>query len=90
MTNMQAYLGLSQLSKLEKILNSKRAIHKEYEKIFKNNKYFRLNSEKKYCKVTIGWTVSLLKKYIKDRNKIILKLMKRKIFVDHFGENSLL
>ena len=88
---MQAYLGLSQLSKLEKILNSKRAIHKEYEKIFKNNKYFRLNSEKKYCKSNY-WlnSITLKKKYIKDRNKIILKLMKRKIFVDHFGENSLL
>ena len=81
MTNMQAYLGLSQLSKLEKILNSKRAIHKEYEKIFKNNKYFRLNSEKKYCKSNY-WlnSITLKKKYIKDRNKIILKLMKRKIF----------
>lgn len=81
MTNMQAYLGLSQLSKLKKILNAKRKIHLKYKKFFKNNKYFILNSEKNYCKSNY-WlnSITLKKKYIKKRNQIILKLMKKNIF----------
>ena len=75
MPNLNASLGLAQLSNLNQILKAKK-IHQIYGIIFKNNKYFDLFLEKKHSQSNHWLNTLLIKKDIKLRNKILFSLNK--------------
>ena len=84
-TNMQAALGLSQLKRLNKIINKKREIGNYYYNQFKNNKKILiqppiLNKEK-----NIYWVFGILindKKF--NRDVVVKKLLKKGIHCRNF------
>jgi len=81
MNNVQAALGISQLKKINKILNLKKKIFDNYKNSFKNNQYFDFFCPPKYCKSN-NWLNSIIikKKFINYKEDILLNLIKNKIF----------
>jgi len=82
MPNLNASLGCAQLKKLNFFLKRKRVLVKKYSQIFKNNRYFEIFYEKKFCKSNY-WlqTIILRKKYSLYKNNVITDLNKKKIQV---------
>ncbi len=80
-TDFQAALGLSQLSKLKKIIKRKREIAKIYNKTFSKNKYIEIPKEK--INVLHAYHLYTLiidfKKLGKSRGQIMQELKKKKI-----------
>ena len=64
MPNINAALGFSQLQKIKKILNYKKIVFKNYEKIFFNNKYFSIYSGLKDSSPNHWLVTIILKKNI--------------------------
>lgn len=80
MPNINASLGLAQISKLKIILQAKKKIHKIYSEKFKTNKYFELFKEKKKSKSNHWLNTLLIKKNNNNiRNKIFSSLIKENI-----------
>lgn len=80
MSNMQAALGTSQLSHLDKMVNWKRDIFFLYQKRLKNIPGLQLNVEKPGCKNTF-WMVTVIldKKFGIDKLTLISKLLEYNI-----------
>ena len=80
--NINAALGLSQLNRIQNMLQKKRDLFKFYEKKFSNIKYFSLVKEPKNCKSNY-WlqTIIIDKNFSKFTDKIIKNLISKKIFV---------
>ena len=72
MSGMQAALGISQLRKINKFIDLKREIAREYEKNLKDTKGLKLVNEDKYEK-HVYWMIGVLldKNYKMKKNKII-------------------
>lgn len=80
MSGMQAALGISQLRKINKFIDLKREIAREYEKNLKDTKGLKLVNEDKYEK-HVYWMIGVLldKNYKMKKNKIIKKLYSKGI-----------
>ena len=81
MNNIQATLGISQLTKLKKLIENKKKIHNIYKDYYKDSKYFKFFTPPDYCRSN-NWLNSIVlnKKYVKLRDDILKNLIKRKIF----------
>lgn len=82
MPNLNASLGCAQIKKLKFFLKKKRQLFDKYQNFFKNNIYFEIFKEKKYCKSNY-WlqTIILKKKYLKYKKNIIKDLINKRIEV---------
>ena len=82
MSNLHAALGLSQIKRLKKILNSKKKLNKYYNQAFKNNNYFKLINETKNKNFNF-WlqTIVIEEKYSNHVNSILNDLYKNNIFL---------
>ena len=80
MPNLNASLGLAQLSKLKKILDAKKKLHKIYKEKFQNNEFFELFPENKDTKSNHWLNTLLIKKNNrKIRDQIFSSLIKKNI-----------
>lgn len=77
MTNLQAALGLAQLSKIDKIIKKKRAISHKYTSFFEDVENIITPPEMPWAK-NIFWLYSILVRK-KDRDEILLKMHERGI-----------
>ena len=77
MSGIQAALGISQLKRINKFINIKRNIAKEYEKNLKNVEGLTLVNERKNEK-HVYWMIGALinKKYKLNKEKIIKRCSK--------------
>jgi len=80
--SINAALGLSQLKRINKLINSKRNLFKKYLNSFRDTKEVRLLKEPKNCKSNY-WlnTIILDKKYLLHQRQIIKLCHKNNIFV---------
>ena len=78
MPSLNASLGLAQLKKLNYYLKAKRKIYKNYNKCFKNNKYFFLFSEPKNCKSNYWLQTIIINKDLKNKRDIIATFANKK------------
>tara|TARA_B110000196_G_C21129658_1_gene657773 strand:+ start:220 stop:1374 length:1155 start_codon:yes stop_codon:yes gene_type:complete len=81
LTNLQASLGLSQLSRIKKIISQKQSVGSYYYKLLKNNKNIYIPPPKMKSLTNIYWVVGIvLKKNLKiSAKKFSKKLLKYKI-----------
>ncbi len=77
---LNASLGISQIKKINKILNLKKLINTKYKKVFSENKYFELLSEIEQTKSN-HWlnTIFLFNSNLKLRDNVVNELNKRNI-----------
>ena len=82
MPNINAAIGLAQLSKINKFLKKKRKIYNEYKSFFNSYNEVRFLEEPMFCRSNNWLNAIVLNKNLKlKRNYIINKLHKNKIFV---------
>ncbi len=82
MPNINAAIGLAQLTKINKFLKKKRKIYNEYKSFFKSYTEVRFLEEPSQCKSNNWLNAIVLNKNLKQkRNYIINILHKNKIFV---------
>ncbi len=82
MANLNAALGYSQIKRIKQILKKKRKLFNFYNKIFKENSYFKLINEPKKSKSNFWLQTILIKeKYSKLTGEIIKDLNDKKIYV---------
>lgn len=79
-TDIQCALGISQLKKVDKFIQRKRQIVKEYNKAFKNNDFFDLPVEKTNIKSSWHlYPIRLKDKYKEKKKEIFTKLREKGI-----------
>tara|TARA_X000000950_G_scaffold288608_1_gene406271 strand:+ start:16311 stop:17477 length:1167 start_codon:yes stop_codon:yes gene_type:complete len=82
LASINAALGLSQLNRILKLINSKRDLYKKYLNSFKNIKEVRVLNEPKNCKSNYWLNTIILSKEISSYQKQIIKLCyKKNIFI---------
>ena len=80
MTNLQAALGLSQISNIEKVLMEKKRIADKYHSLLSNSEYLKLpRITHQGDSVTWMYHLTLNCQHLKCRNLIINEMQKRKI-----------
>ncbi len=81
-TDLQAALGLSQMKKASQFVKRRQEIALIYKKRFKENPFFKMQSEKDYGKSAYHlYPILLNDKYIKFKSKIFKELRDNKLWV---------
>jgi UDP-4-amino-4,6-dideoxy-N-acetyl-beta-L-altrosamine transaminase len=74
-TDIQAALGISQLKKLDKFVDRRRAIAREYDRAFSGNPFFEVQKERQYARSAFHlYPIRLHKRFISDKKSVFHSL----------------
>ncbi len=77
MTDIQAALGCSQLTKIECFVKARREIASYYSNVFKDNPYFDVPTEREYCRSSFHLYTIRLKDHLAEKRATIFSRLRK-------------